>query len=119
MSAPQGMPAPQVPIVGPGGTITLPWLSLLRALWIRTGSASGSSSGGAPQFPAPGVSPFSFTASAPGLMAIGGNGVQRVRLLRGGYAIPIAAHYGAVPLRAGDELSVDFRGYPHFTWLPD
>ncbi len=121
MSVQQGMPAPQVPVVDAGGAITLPWLRLLQALWIRTGGASGSSSspGGAARTIPAGASPFTYAATAGGTLSIAGNGVQAAHLVRGGVDVPVASHYGLVPMLPGDSLVVTFSGSPNFTWLPN
>lgn len=129
MSTPlqQAFPAPNIPVVGPGGALTPPWRYFLSALFQRTGGATGA--GGVQSFRyAPGEaaqtmsssgSPYTFAAPSAGEMSIGGDGVHSVTINRAGTPIAVARHYGIVPLRAGDELIVVYNGSPVFTWLPD
>ena len=123
----QAFPAPNTPVVGPGGVLTQPWRYFLNALFQRTGGATGDGGvqsfryapGEAPQTMSAAGSPYTFTAPSAGEMAIGGNGVHSVTINRAGTPIQVARHYGIVPLRAYDELVVVYNGSPIFTWLPD
>ncbi len=123
----QVFPAPNTPVVGPGGVLTQPWRYFLNALFQRTGGSTGTGGvqsfryapGEAPEVMSATGSPYTFTAPSAGEMAIGGNGVHSVTINRAGTPIPVARHYGIVPLRADDELVVIYDGSPLFTWLPD
>lgn len=121
MSVQQTIPGPASPVTDKNGVATLPWMHFFRALWTRTGGASGALTppGGKPVPVAAPPSPLRYTAPGGGVFSVSGNGVQSVALLRAGTNIQIGRNYGPIPLLTGDELLVVYIGSPIFTWLPN
>ena len=65
-------------------------------------------------------SPFSFTAPESGSLSISGSGVVSVQISRGATTIPIARHYGLIPLRYKDVIVLHYaQSVPVLEWLPN
>ena len=65
------------------------------------------------------ASPMTWTAPANGSISLGGDGIQSVSLMRGTGITTISRHYGLLPVRSGDQLTINYIGTPVLTWLPD
>jgi hypothetical protein len=65
-------------------------------------------------------SPFSFTAPESGSLSISGSGVVSVQVSRGATTIPVARHYGLIPLRYKDVIVLHYaQSVPVLEWLPN
>lgn len=65
------------------------------------------------------ASPLVWSAPANGSLSVGGNGVQGITLKRATATTSIARHYGMIPVRSGDEITITYIGSPVLTWIPD
>ena len=65
-------------------------------------------------------SPFSFSAPESGSLSISGSGVASVQISRGATTIPVARHYGLIPLRYKDVIVLHYaQSVPVLEWLPN
>lgn len=62
------------------------------------------------------ASPFTYTATAGGALAISGGTVSGVTLTRAGVSVPVAV--GTIPLRNGDAVAITYTATPTVNFIP-
>ncbi len=104
------VPAPRVPIVDPTtGILTDAWFLYLASLSARP-------PGFAPVVV--GLSPFSYTASGPGSVAVVGGTVSAITIDRGTGSLATGATSGIFPVAQGDIITVTYTVLPTITFIP-
>lgn len=106
--------------VSPGGEVRIShnWYLLLYNL---TAQVLGGAA--APPTPAPiaivvGPSPFTYTATNPGLLAITGGLLSKIKLLRGSVTVNLGISVETIPVVMDDEVTITYNELPLMTLLP-
>jgi len=102
-------PSDVAPIVDADGRLTVVWRAFFAAL---AGKATAS-------VPVPlDDSPLSYTAPSNGSLMVTGGSVSAITLTRGRDPVPLDASLRAIPLSAGDRVSVTYDTVPTVVFLP-
>lgn len=103
------LPSVNQPIIGAGGIVTVPWFQFFTAIV------------GQPQAikaVAPSTSPFSYTASQKGSLAVSGGTVSAIALTRGRVTVSTGQTIGLISLQQGDMLSITYSAAPILNFIP-
>jgi hypothetical protein len=65
-----------------------------------------------------GPSPFTYTALTDGALFVSGGGVAGMQMQRGSAVFPIGVPYGAFPMKAGDEVHIQYVRAPAVMFFP-
>lgn len=118
MSNPPSPPSTAHPVAQPTGLISREWFAWLKAIAAEAWIGGGNGNGGAKVAVGMPYSPTAFTAPGPGTAFIAGGTVSAVSVTRNGTAVPTGMTGGAVPLSAGDVLTVTWSAAPVVNFVP-
>ena len=90
------------------------WWYLLQALWQRSG---GATIGSDPVAVAVGASPYSYAATARGMVVVSGGTVTAIDIVRGGVTVALGVIAGAIPVSTGDVVVVTYAVAPTMTFV--
>jgi hypothetical protein len=112
MSSPnQSLPNWGVPLIDvASGVTTQPWFSFFAGLAGQAGPITAVKPRG---------SPFSYTASVKGFLAVSGGTVSAITLARARVSgVPLGMTNGVVPLSQGDTVTITYSVAPTLNFIP-
>lgn len=103
------VPSSAQPIADARGIVTVPYQRFFNALVAAAAPI---------QTIVPTASPYTFTASAYGSLAISGGTVSAVSLSRSGTTAATGITAGLIPMANGDSVTITYSGAPTLAFVP-